>query len=241
METFLGRRDRGSSRVQIIERCGKFTTIAQPGLSFMVPCCDVPTSAISMRLQQIEVGCETKTKDNVFTHMKARIHARPSRCPPPTPPPPRSCGAAWAGRPPAAGSAEPTHRSAVAMPIALCAPNHGGVPCRALSGCPVGVPSRVALLGCPVGVPCWGALLGCPDPPPPPVLDPPPFPPFARPSRRPSDLLRSISRAPPHPPNPLRPPISRAAAAAAAGQVSIQFQIVKDDDSIYKAYYRLTK
>jgi len=59
--------------VKIIERCGKFTTIAQPGLSFMIPCCDVPTSAISMRLQQIEVGCETKTKDNVFTHMKVSI------------------------------------------------------------------------------------------------------------------------------------------------------------------------
>jgi len=59
--------------VKILERCGAFTGILQPGLNFIVPCIDVPSNPISMRLQQIEVSCETKTKDNVFTQMKVSI------------------------------------------------------------------------------------------------------------------------------------------------------------------------
>merc|ERR1719453_2929940 len=59
--------------VKIVERCGEFKYIANPGISCIVPCCDVPSPPISMRLQQIEVGCEVKTKDNVFTHMKVSI------------------------------------------------------------------------------------------------------------------------------------------------------------------------
>jgi len=59
--------------VKIVERCGRFNGILSPGFSFLVPCVDIPTSPISMRLQQIEIGCETKTKDNVFTHMKVSI------------------------------------------------------------------------------------------------------------------------------------------------------------------------
>merc|ERR1719267_431924 len=39
----------------------------------MILCIDVPSNPISMRLQQIEVSCETKTKDNVFTQMKVSI------------------------------------------------------------------------------------------------------------------------------------------------------------------------
>merc|ERR1719424_496348 len=58
--------------VKIVERCGEFKYIANPGISFL-PCCDVPSNPVSMRLQQIEVGCEVKTKDNVFTHMKVSI------------------------------------------------------------------------------------------------------------------------------------------------------------------------
>ena len=55
-----------------MERCGRFNAILNPGLNFITPCFDLPSNPISMRLQQIEVACETKTKDNVFTQMKAR-------------------------------------------------------------------------------------------------------------------------------------------------------------------------
>jgi len=59
--------------VKVLERCGKYTSILQPGFSCLVPCCDIPSMPISMRLQQLEVSCETKTKDNVFTHIKVSI------------------------------------------------------------------------------------------------------------------------------------------------------------------------
>jgi len=59
--------------VKIIERCGKFNGVLHPGLQFLVPCVDVPSNPITMRLQHVEISCETKTKDNVFTQMKVSI------------------------------------------------------------------------------------------------------------------------------------------------------------------------
>ena len=50
--------------VKIMERFGAFTRIARPGLSCVVPCIDCVSGTVSMRLQQMEVRCETKTKDN---------------------------------------------------------------------------------------------------------------------------------------------------------------------------------
>jgi len=59
--------------VKIIERCGAFTGIAQPGCSFVIPCLDCVAGTVSMRLQQMEVACETKTKDNVFVSIKVAV------------------------------------------------------------------------------------------------------------------------------------------------------------------------
>ena len=57
----------------MIESCGKFDHIARPGLEFMTPCVQTVSGTISMRLQQMEVSCETKTKDNVFLTMRVSI------------------------------------------------------------------------------------------------------------------------------------------------------------------------
>ena len=54
-----------SGSVKIVERFGKFNTIARPGLSCVLPCVDCVSGTVSMRLQQMEVSCETKSKDNV--------------------------------------------------------------------------------------------------------------------------------------------------------------------------------
>jgi len=59
--------------VRIIERCGAFSMIARPGLTIITPCCDCVSGTVSMRLQQMEVSCETKTKDNVFVSIKVAI------------------------------------------------------------------------------------------------------------------------------------------------------------------------
>ena len=60
--------------VTLIEQFGKFTKIALPGLNCVIPCiCEFPAATVSMRLQQMEVTCETKTKDNVFLSLRIAV------------------------------------------------------------------------------------------------------------------------------------------------------------------------
>jgi regulator of protease activity HflC (stomatin/prohibitin superfamily) len=53
-------------RVIIIERFGKFLKIAYPGLRVKIPLVDAIAAIIDLRIQQLNVQVETKTKDNVF-------------------------------------------------------------------------------------------------------------------------------------------------------------------------------
>lgn len=50
----------------IIERFGKFNRLARPGLNFKIPLIETLKSKISLRIHQLNVDVETKTKDNVF-------------------------------------------------------------------------------------------------------------------------------------------------------------------------------
>lgn len=50
----------------IIERFGKFTKVANAGLNFKIPLIDRVAGRVSLRIQQLDVKVETKTKDNVF-------------------------------------------------------------------------------------------------------------------------------------------------------------------------------
>lgn len=60
--------------VTLIEQFGKYTKIANPGLNIVIPCCcEFPAATVSMRLQQMEVSCETKTKDNVFVLIRVAV------------------------------------------------------------------------------------------------------------------------------------------------------------------------
>jgi len=55
-----------TSDAGVVERCGKFSHIAHPGMNFVCwPFCHV-SNLLSLRLQQLSIRCETKTKDNVF-------------------------------------------------------------------------------------------------------------------------------------------------------------------------------
>eukprot|EP00898_Chlorokybus_atmophyticus_P007600 jgi/Chlat1/7841/Chrsp66S07286 len=56
-----------TSTLGVIEKFGKFQRFAEPGFNFLCCCCgEFQTGKISLRLQQLDVSCETKTKDNVF-------------------------------------------------------------------------------------------------------------------------------------------------------------------------------
>ena len=53
----------------VIERFGKFSSIAQPGLNFKIPWIDYVVGVVNLRVQQLDVRVETKTEDNVFVHV----------------------------------------------------------------------------------------------------------------------------------------------------------------------------
>lgn len=65
------------SDVAIKERFGKFEKVLNPGLQF-VPWVigDYVAGHLTLRLQQLDVQCETKTKDNVFVTVVASIQYR---------------------------------------------------------------------------------------------------------------------------------------------------------------------
>lgn len=53
----------------VIERFGKFKKISKAGLSFKIPIVDQIAGRISLRVRQLDVKIETKTKDNVFVNV----------------------------------------------------------------------------------------------------------------------------------------------------------------------------
>ena len=55
-----------TAEVAVVVRFGKFLRIAEPGLSWKVPFIDSVAGRVSLRVNQITLTMETKTKDNVF-------------------------------------------------------------------------------------------------------------------------------------------------------------------------------
>jgi len=57
----------------IIERFGKFNSIRNPGLQFKIPVIDKIAGKMSLKIQQLDVVVETKTKDDVFVRLKISV------------------------------------------------------------------------------------------------------------------------------------------------------------------------
>ncbi len=57
----------------IIERFGKFTSVRQSGLQIKIPLIDNVAGRLSLRIQQLDVVVETKTKDDVFVKLKVSV------------------------------------------------------------------------------------------------------------------------------------------------------------------------
>ena len=57
----------------IVERFGKFQSIRQAGLNIKIPLVDKIAGRISLKIQQLDVIVETKTKDDVFVHLKISV------------------------------------------------------------------------------------------------------------------------------------------------------------------------
>ena len=57
----------------IVERFGKFNSIRQSGLQLKIPVVDRVSGVLNLRIQQLDVLIETKTKDNVFVKLKVSV------------------------------------------------------------------------------------------------------------------------------------------------------------------------
>ena len=59
--------------VVVVERFGKFLSLRNSGLHLKIPVVDRIAGRVNLRIQQLDVIIETKTKDNVFVKMKVSV------------------------------------------------------------------------------------------------------------------------------------------------------------------------
>ncbi|MEH6536857.1 MAG: SPFH domain-containing protein [Psychroserpens sp.] len=57
----------------VIERFGRFQSIRQSGLQLKIPLVDRISGKLSLKIQQLDVMIETKTKDDVFVRLKVSV------------------------------------------------------------------------------------------------------------------------------------------------------------------------
>jgi regulator of protease activity HflC (stomatin/prohibitin superfamily) len=65
-----------TAQVAIITRFGKFLRVADPGLNWKMPYFDTVSGVVSLRVNQISLTMETKTKDNVFVTIPISVQNR---------------------------------------------------------------------------------------------------------------------------------------------------------------------
>ena len=65
-----------TTQVAIVTRFGKFLRAAEPGLNWKVPFIDQVAGRVSLRVNQITLTMETKTKDNVFVTIPISVQNR---------------------------------------------------------------------------------------------------------------------------------------------------------------------
>jgi len=65
-----------TAEVAVITRFGKFLRVANPGLNWKWPFIDAVSGKVSLRVNQITLTMETKTKDNVFVTIPISVQNR---------------------------------------------------------------------------------------------------------------------------------------------------------------------
>ena len=63
----------------ILERFGKFNRVANSGIGVIIPFVDRKAATVNLRVQQLDVEIETKTKDDVFVHLQVSVQYKISR------------------------------------------------------------------------------------------------------------------------------------------------------------------
>jgi regulator of protease activity HflC (stomatin/prohibitin superfamily) len=57
----------------IVQRLGRYQTASLAGFHFKIPVIDKVVGKLSLKIQQLDVNVETKTKDDVFVHLKVSV------------------------------------------------------------------------------------------------------------------------------------------------------------------------
>jgi len=57
----------------LVERLGRFHSIKRSGLQFKIPIVDRVAGRVNLKVQQLDVHVETKTRDNVFVKMRVSV------------------------------------------------------------------------------------------------------------------------------------------------------------------------
>src|SRR5580693_5591393 len=65
-----------TAQVAIVTRFGKFLRVAEPGLNWKMPYFDSVAGLVSLRVNQITLTMETKTRDNVFVTIPISVQNR---------------------------------------------------------------------------------------------------------------------------------------------------------------------
>src|SRR5579863_5642420 len=65
-----------TAEVAVLTRFGKFLRVAEPGLNWKRPFLDSVAGIVSLRVNQITLTMETKTKDNVFVTIPISVQNR---------------------------------------------------------------------------------------------------------------------------------------------------------------------
>jgi regulator of protease activity HflC (stomatin/prohibitin superfamily) len=61
---------------KVVQRLGSFSRILHPGIHFCVPFVETVRGTVNLKVQQLDVHIETKTKDNVFVKMQVSVHVK---------------------------------------------------------------------------------------------------------------------------------------------------------------------
>lgn len=65
-----------TNTVGVIEDCGQFKKLTDPGFHCILYPIQQVAGTLSLRIQQLDVACETKTKDNVFVRVGVAVQYR---------------------------------------------------------------------------------------------------------------------------------------------------------------------
>ncbi len=61
---------------KIVQRFGGFSRILHPGINFIIPFLDRVAGTVSLKVNQLDIHIETKTRDNVFVKMQVSVHVQ---------------------------------------------------------------------------------------------------------------------------------------------------------------------